>query len=130
MEAFKLGIYRHFKGGIYIAYGIGHFQTLGERDRLFSVAKDSEDRRFVDVFKRGKEQDFVLNNSAQGPEIEPGLPFVVYQALYGEGGFWVRSLDDFNGNKDMGNGEEIERFNYLGREIPDDFFEHFDNYQN
>ena len=38
---------------------------------------------------------------------------VVYRALYGEGGLWVRPYDMFTGFKEV-NGEKVKRFTYVG----------------
>lgn len=42
---------------------------------------------------------------------------VVYQALYGEGGLFVRPLSMFD-SQVMVDGESKPRFNYLGQQLP------------
>lgn len=42
-------------------------------------------------------------------------PHVVYQALYGEGGIWIRPLDMFLGTRDV-DGQPVKRF----QAIPDE----------
>jgi len=39
---------------------------------------------------------------------------VVYRALYGEGGIWVRPLEMFTENVEIG-GSQIPRFKYVGK---------------
>lgn len=126
MDKFEPGFYKHFKGGIYLAHGIGRFVPNLRHDLLFAIAKDSEDLEGIDVYKRAGFGNFVLNDfGTTNRQERNGLQYVVYQALYGEGSFWVRPLDDFNGNKEMGNGEGIKRFCYLGKELSEDFLERY-----
>lgn len=67
---FKIGRYRHFKGGEY---------------RLIALAKHSETLEDM----------------------------VVYQALYGEGGIWVRPASMWNESVEH-NGKTVSRFTYIG----------------
>ena len=46
---------------------------------------------------------------------ETGEPMVVYRALYGEGGLWVRPASMWNETVER-NGETFRRFTYLGDE--------------
>ncbi|MEG0833073.1 MAG: DUF1653 domain-containing protein [Oscillospiraceae bacterium] len=70
-ESIVSGIYRHFKGNLYEAYG---------------VAIHSETRE----------------------------PMVVYRALYGDRGIWVRPAEMWNESVDY-NGETVKRFTYVGQ---------------
>ncbi|MAG61166.1 hypothetical protein CL619_05235 [archaeon] len=125
---FEPGFYKHFKGGIYLAHGIGEFIPRDPKDVLHAIAKDSEDLGGVEVYKREGSHKFVPGCLGSVKPEDRGLQYVVYQALYGEGSFWVRSYAEFIGNKDMGHGEGIKRFLYLGKELPENFFAHFERY--
>lgn len=46
-------------------------------------------------------------------------PMVVYRALYGEGGLWVRPLENWNTPALLPDGRTVERFSYLG-DMPSD----------
>lgn len=39
---------------------------------------------------------------------------VIYKSLYGEGKVWARPIDMFLGKKELEDGTEVERFEYLG----------------
>ncbi len=70
MDAFKPGIYRHYKGNPY---------------RLLTLARHSETEEWM----------------------------VVYQALYGERGIWVRPASMWNETVIV-DGEAVPRFRYIG----------------
>ncbi len=116
MTEFQPGFYQHFKGGIYLAHGLGEYTPIVPTDTLFTVAKHCDSLLGVGVYKNEHGGNFVLNGNGS-----TGLLQVVYQALYGEGNFWVRELGDFNGNKTLDSGEEVERFRFLGTEFPSKF---------
>jgi len=44
-------------------------------------------------------------------------PYVVYRALYGEGGLWVRPASMWNETVER-DGKRFRRFTYLGEETP------------
>ncbi|HBJ18812.1 MAG TPA: DUF1653 domain-containing protein [Clostridiales bacterium] len=46
-------------------------------------------------------------------------PMVVYRALYGEGGLWVRPLENWNTPALLPGGRTVERFSRLG-DMPSD----------
>lgn len=50
---------------------------------------------------------------------ESQQPMVVYRALYGERGLWVRPLDMFLETIHR-DGKDIQRFQYIGNESPTD----------
>ena len=113
MTDFQPGFYQHFKGGLYLAHGIGEFGPSATSDTLFTTAKDHESLLGVGVYKSEHGGSFILNGHDR-----TGLPCVLYQALYGSGTFWVRELPSFTGNKIVEPGKEIERFRFLGTELP------------
>ncbi len=72
----------------------------------------------MDEFRPGryrhyKGKDYRLLYLARHSETEE--PMVVYQALYGEKGIWVRPAAMWNETVDLG-GERVPRFRYIGEE--------------
>jgi len=41
-------------------------------------------------------------------------PIVVYKALYGDGGIWVRPFSMWNEEVTLPNGDRVKRFTYVG----------------
>ena len=52
-------------------------------------------------------------------------PMVVYKALYGDGGLWVRPLSMWN-EEITRDGKTFKRFEYIGTEAADIFQKHID----
>jgi len=60
---------------------------------------------------KGKEYE-VLGMAAHSETLEP---YVVYRALYGDSGLWIRPASWGGGRVERG-GEPVRRFTYLGEE--------------
>ena len=70
------------------------------------------------MFKKGIYQHFKGNKYELidiAKHSETLEEMVVYRALYGDGGVWVRPLSMWN-EEVVHNGEKVKRFIYLGRE--------------
>ena len=65
------------------------------------------------IYKHYKGNLYEVFMTAQHSETEEWM--VVYKALYGEEGMWVRSYDMFI-EKVVIEGKEVERFAYIGNE--------------
>jgi len=63
------------------------------------------------IYRHYKGNSYKVLGVAKHSETEEKL--VVYQALYGERGLWVRPLEMFRG-KVRFQGEEVQRFIYVG----------------
>jgi hypothetical protein len=44
-------------------------------------------------------------------------PMVVYKALYGDNGVWVRPLSMWNEEVTLPNGDNVKRFTYIGKNL-------------
>jgi hypothetical protein len=62
-------------------------------------------------YRHYKGQDYLVIGAARHTETEESL--VVYQALYGERGLWVRPAAMFSETVEVG-GQRVPRFRYLG----------------
>jgi len=66
------------------------------------------------IYKHYKGNFYELYHTAQHSETEERL--VVYKALYGEQGIWVRPYEMFVEKVEV-NGEMLERFAYVGESL-------------
>lgn len=64
------------------------------------------------IYRHYKGQDYEVLDVARHSETEE--EFVVYRALYGERGLWVRPLNLFQSPAEH-NGESVERFSLIAR---------------
>ena len=65
------------------------------------------------IYKHFKGNKYELIDVAKHSETLEEM--VVYRALYGEGGVWVRPLSMWNEEVEH-NGQKVKRFTYLGKE--------------
>ncbi|MBT4446627.1 DUF1653 domain-containing protein [archaeon] len=113
MTEFNPSFYQHFRGNFYLAYGVGQYCSSSEDDVFFAKALHHESLNQVKIYSNKEKTGFKIEGIDR-----PGLDFVLYQELYGDGKFWVREVDSFMGEKVLDSGESVQRFKYLGLEIP------------
>ncbi len=117
MVQFQPGFYTHFKGGFFLAYGVGVYGVadLNFGDVLFATGMYHEFREGdqVKIYRR-QDGSFLVQGSQPN-----GLKVIIYQELYGKGPFSVREVDLFLGEKEFPDGKKAPRFTYLGTDMPE-----------
>ena len=86
------------------------------KNEIFQKIISFEEKKFMEDIKLGKYRHFKGNEYEVigiAKHSETLAPMVVYKALYGEGGIWVRPAEMWNETVER-DGKTFKRFTYIG----------------
>lgn len=114
----EIGVYRHFKhGDLYRTFGKSTpSRDIDDNFKFAFFARREDTGVLYPIFKNEADEFIIVGFTIEGVHIVVCDVYCIYQALYGEGIYYIRDLAEFLSPVDSvkyPNYEQSDRFKYI-----------------